>query len=155
MYPSLQAGITNPPVTMTRNCNECLRECGHQLTAILINHHLECHQTMLKNIQLTINSEFQTITNEFWPSSPNSNQNLNLLRMKSYNSYNQLNDNSSIRGKGVPTTSMTTKLADKQSNCNSHHPTKNHQCCNTVVIHYQHSIAISRHVKWLRWYQQS
>ena len=41
-------GITNPPVTLTRQWNDCLIECGRQLTAILINHHSECHQNMLK-----------------------------------------------------------------------------------------------------------
>ena len=46
--PVCRLGIINPPVTLTKNWNECLRECGHQLTAILINHHSECHQNMLK-----------------------------------------------------------------------------------------------------------
>ena len=63
--PVCRLGITNPPVTLTRNWNESLRECGRQLNAILINHHSECHQNMLKDIKLTINTEFQSITNEF------------------------------------------------------------------------------------------
>ena len=68
--PVCRLEITNPPVTLTRNWNECPRECGHQLTAILINHHSECHQNMLKDIKLSINTEFQSITKEFQATIP-------------------------------------------------------------------------------------
>ena len=68
--PVCRLGITNPPVTLTRQWNDCLIECGRQLTAVLINHHSECHQNMLKDIKLTINTEFQSITNEFQATVP-------------------------------------------------------------------------------------
>ena len=68
--PVCRLSITNPPVTLTRQWNDCLSECGRQLTAILINHHSECHQNMLKDIKLTINTEFQYITNEFQATVP-------------------------------------------------------------------------------------
>ena len=63
--PTCRLGITNPLVTLTRQWYDCLLECGRQLTAILINHHSEVHQNMLKDIKLMINTEFQSITNEF------------------------------------------------------------------------------------------
>ena len=68
--PVCRLGITNPPVTLTRQWNDCLIECGCQFTAILINHHSECHQNMLKDIKLTINTEFQPITSEFQATVP-------------------------------------------------------------------------------------
>ena len=68
--PVCRLGITNPPVTLTRHWNDCLMACGCQLTAILINHHFECHQNMLKDIKLTINTEFQSITSEFQATIP-------------------------------------------------------------------------------------
>ena len=68
--PVCRLGITNPPVTLTRQWNDCLIECGCQFTAILINHHSECHQNMLKDIKLTINTEFQSITSEFQATVP-------------------------------------------------------------------------------------
>ena len=63
--PSCRLGITNFPVSLTRAWNDCLKECGKQLTAILINYHSECHQQMLQDLQETINIEFQKITNDF------------------------------------------------------------------------------------------
>ena len=68
--PACRLGITNPPVTLTRQWNDCLLECCRQLTAILINHHSECHQNMLKDIKLTINTKFQSISNKFQATVP-------------------------------------------------------------------------------------
>ena len=68
--PSCRLGITNPPVSLTRAWNDCLKECGKQLTAILINYHSECHQQMLQDLQETINIEFQKITNDFQATVP-------------------------------------------------------------------------------------
>ena len=72
MYSGLQIRNHQPPVTLTRHWNGCLMECGCQLTAILINHHSECHQnnTTLKDIKLTTNTEFQSIRNEFQATIP-------------------------------------------------------------------------------------
>lgn len=126
--PVCRLGITNPPVTLKRNWNECLRECGHQLTAILINHHLE---TMLKNIPLTINSEFQIITSEFQATIPNSNRNLDSLRMKSHNSYT-INWTTAPQSEEKECQQHQWRPNLQISNCNSYHPTKKHQCYNTV-----------------------
>ena len=68
--PSCRLGITNPLVSLTRAWNDCLKECGKQLTAILINYHCECHQQMLQDLQETINIEFQQITNDFQATVP-------------------------------------------------------------------------------------
>ena len=66
--PSCRLGIPNPPVVLTRAWNECLTECGKQITAI--NYHSECHQNMLQDIQDTINREFQKISSEFQANVP-------------------------------------------------------------------------------------
>ena len=54
-------GIQNSLVALVRTWNECLNECGKQLTAILIDHHSSCHQAMLTDIQVTIRTEFNDI----------------------------------------------------------------------------------------------
>ena len=57
-------------------------ECGRQLTAILINHHSECHHNMLKDIKLTINTEFQSINGEFQATMPELQSKLKLTENK-------------------------------------------------------------------------
>jgi len=46
---------------LTQTWNDCLRQCGKQLTAILIDYHSQNHQKLLSEIQTQIQQEFDDI----------------------------------------------------------------------------------------------
>jgi len=63
MYADMSPGyIPNPSPTLTQTWNDCLRQCGKQLTAILIDYHSQTHQKLLSEIQTRIQTPILLLT---------------------------------------------------------------------------------------------
>ena len=63
--PTCGLGVQNPLLALTQSWNQCLLECGKQITAILIDHYSNSHEALLTEIKNNINTEFQSLSNEF------------------------------------------------------------------------------------------
>lgn len=114
--PTCRLGVPNAPLSLTQSWNQCLLECGKQLTAILVNHHSNSHEALLTEIKDNINNKFQSLTDEHSTTFQKSNQSLNPRNKRSLRKSNIPKLKCPIAGIGDPAHLAKNNKIKKQKN---------------------------------------